>query len=396
MIKIFPDIEYSELSPYGNGTLIPKKILWQGVHTCVETECSRTKKTIIADLPIGHAVMNLCKVNVESGEIFCPPESLNWLGKPLLQSLRNPMPDMIPLTVEKIKESNSVVIVNCIDHLYGHALLKLFNTERHLNANDGNGVIVIVQDFLRWLVPEGVAEIWTVKIPLSKAQNYFPLLNEQIVKECGRFSNVFVSNAYSHPNVKDIVRFSRIPIHDDSSKNYRITFIWRGDRPWTNNPYIILAAKKMGFMNVLLGLQNKKIHRLFSMLKKQLPNARFTVAGFGRQTQFPDWVDDRRVIEFSDTIERELCQVYAESRVVLGVHGSNMLLPSAHAGMTVDLMPKERWGNFAQDVIFQENDPRIGSFRYRFFPISTPASILAHLIATQIVEFEYFKKQMSH
>ncbi|HAP34540.1 MAG TPA: hypothetical protein DCQ28_00820 [Bacteroidetes bacterium] len=64
--------------------------------------------------------------------------------------------------------------------------------------------------------------------------------------------------------------------------------------------------------------------------------------------------------------------------------------------MTVDLMPKERWGNFAQDVIFQENDPRIGSFRYRFFPISTSSSILAHLIATQIVEFEYFKKQMSH
>jgi len=47
------------------------------------------------------------------------------------------------------------------------------------------------------------------------------------------------------------------------------------------------------------------------------------------------------------------------------VHGSNMLLPSAHAGMTIDLMPDDRWGNFAQDISYQEDDVRMGSYRYR-------------------------------
>jgi len=77
---------------------------------------------IIADLPIGHAVMNMCKVNVESGEIFCPAESLNWLGKPLLQSLRHPMPDVIPFAVEKFMTQrillSLIVSIICMDMRY--------------------------------------------------------------------------------------------------------------------------------------------------------------------------------------------------------------------------------------------------------------------------------------
>jgi len=36
-----------------------------------------------------------------------------------------------------------------------------------------------------------------------------------------------------------------------------------------------------------------------------------------------------------------------------------MLLPSAHAGMTVSLMPSKRWGNFAEDILFTEKDVRL-------------------------------------
>lgn len=43
----------------------------------------------------------------------------------------------------------------------------------------------------------------------------------------------------------------------------------------------------------------------------------------------------------------------------MGVHGSNMLLPSAHARATLVLMPRKRWGNFIQDILFQEPNPRL-------------------------------------
>lgn len=396
MIQIQPSIDYSEISPYGDGTLVPQRVIWQGIHTCVETVCSRTGKTVVADLPVGHALLNSCKVNLDSKEIFCPDEVIGWLGKPLLESLTNPATNAIPLQIEKQFESKNVVILNCIDHLYGHAVLKLFNAERHLRNNTDIGVIVIVQDFLRWLVPHGVAEIWSVNLPLSKASKYYSSFDHQIQDQYRRFDSIYISKAFSHPSVNDIAVFTKTQRHNDNSEQYRVTFIWRDDRPWTSNPLVILAAKKAGFMSMLLKMQNTKIVKLFAKLRQTLPFAQFTVAGIGKETSFPEWIDDQRVSVVSEELERKLCRMYSESRLVIGVHGSNMLLPSAHAGMTIDLMPKERWGNFAQDIVFQENDPRIGSFRYRFFPISTSINILAHLIETQIREFEYYKRQMSH
>lgn len=108
------------------------------------------------------------------------------------------------LYIEKFSDSKDVVILNCIDQLYGHALLKLLNAERHLERHKNYGVVVLIQDFLRWLVPDGVAEIWTVKLPLSRAQHFYPTLHERIEQECRRFSTVSVSKTFSHPQIKDI------------------------------------------------------------------------------------------------------------------------------------------------------------------------------------------------
>ena len=90
-----------------------------------------------------------------------------------------------------------------------------------------------------------------------------------------------------------------------------------------------------------------------------------------------------------------LCNCYAKSDVVIGVHGSNMLLPSAHANMVLDIMPKDRWGNVTQDVIYQENDNRMTSFRIRYIPIETKVSSLAFIAQSMINGFEKYKQVMS-
>ena len=131
-------------------------------------------------------------------------------------------------------------------------------------------------------------------------------------------------------------------------------------------------------------------------LRTKLPHARYTVVGLGTQTVFPSWIEDLRVKEISADMERTMCQVYSESKVIIGVHGSNMLLPSAHSGMTVDLMPSDRWSNIAQDIVYQESDVRLSSFRYRLIPISTAITLLAKIVTLQVEEFDFFRQQMRH
>jgi len=395
MISVKPTIEYEGRCPRCDAELIADRILWQGIHVCAVCRCNNCGAEIVGDLGIGQAFYTPYRVDMEKGLLFGEERAQAWFGNPLLIALQKPDRDReIVLDIEKFHTVSDAVILNCIDYLYGHSLLKLLNAAAHLRQSPGPGLVVIVPSFLRWMVPEGVAEIWTVNIPLNSAHQYFPRLDELIAKECERFERVWLSLAHSHPAAFDISRFTGVERHDFAREDFRITFVWREDRPWLKSRLAIKLARLSGLMGLLLSWQNRKICRLFSCLRPSFPDAHFTVAGMGRMTSFPAWIDDERVERFTDQTERVLCRVYAESRLVVGVHGSNMLLPSGHAGMTLNLMPSDRWGNLAQDVLYHETDSRMASYRYRYIPLCTPVADVACIADAQVACLESFRSQM--
>jgi len=396
MIPVKPHISYDGICPRCNGRLNAKSILWQGIHVCAVCRCSGCGRSIIGDFEIGQALATPYLVDLEQGKVYGEPRALSWFGEPLLTSLQRPdhNPD-VSLTVEVLRTAREVVVLNCIDYLYGHALLKLLNCDNYLKNKSTVGLIVIVQKSLRWMVPEGVAEIWTVDIPFASSQRYFKRLDELISGESERFERIWLSRANSHPSGFDICSYTRVPRHDFSTDRFRITFVWREDRVWMDGMCGFGRATFPGLKCLGMKLQRYKICRLFDLMRKAFPLVECTVAGLGVTGGFPTWIHDVRVDAFTEKSERALCQIYAESRLVVGVHGSNMLLPSAHAGMTLDLMPNDRWGNFAQDILFHENDVRIASYRYRFLPVSISISELASLATEQISCYEPFVKQMT-
>jgi hypothetical protein len=390
VIQIKPQIQHGSNCPYCRAPLAPEKVLWQGIHICTVSKCNNCSAEIIGDLAIGQAIFTPFQVDARSGRLF--PENgaaASWFGEPFLRSLENPKHgDEIQCEIEKILHCKKVIILNCIDFLYGHSLLKLLNAEIHLEKNREFGLILIIPKFLRWMVPDGVAEIWTVDVPLYMARNYYPKLDQIIQKECERFDEIYVSSAHSHPKNFNITKFSRVQKHDFSQNNFRVTFIWREDRIWVKHHFIFLILCKLKLTSLPLFIQYYKIRKLFRVLRKNIPFAIFTVAGLGKKYSFPEWIDDKRVRCFDNDLERQTCEIYSESRLVIGIHGSNMLLPSAHAGMTLDLMPIDRWGNIAQDILFQEVDNRIAAFRYRYLPIDITIKNLVRIIEEQIKQYE--------
>ena len=394
MIEIKPSIQQRSNCPYCGTELKPKSVLWQGIHIVLDSKCEGCGSEIIDDLRVGHGVKNYIQVNLIKEEVFAADTyKKEWLGKPLLNSLQNPKPEKLEIVKEIFKPCNRVIILNCIDHLYGHSLLKLLNAQRHLECNSDYGLVVIVPKFLRWMVPDEVAEIWTVPISLKNGQNYYPSFSEFVEEETKRFDEIYVSEAHSHPSQFDITRFTRVPKHNFDNKEIKITFIWREDRLLVNR-LLFRVLRKIDRRAMSLPLQNLKIQQLFEKIRLQVPEAKFAVAGLGTKTKFPEWIEDYRVDSFNEKIEKEICHLYSESRLIIGLHGSNMLLPSAHAGMTIDLID-ERWGNFAQDILYQESDPRIASFRYRFLPYQTSNDTLAFIAAVMVLKWSKFKSQMT-
>src|SRR5579859_5298499 len=170
-------------------------VLWAGIHACAEFECPGCESRFLEDLPVGHAVGGPFRVDIRRNLLTGPSASKAWFGEPLLRALGNPDESEIKMAVEIRKPASRVVLLNCIDGLYGHCVLKLLNAATHL-ADPQFGLVVLVPSFLGWMVPDGVAEIWRVDMPLTRASRYFPDLHRRISREIERFGEVRLSRAY--------------------------------------------------------------------------------------------------------------------------------------------------------------------------------------------------------
>lgn len=398
-VTMFPLSQQPILCPVCNTKLSSQTLLIQGIHTCVKGRCQTCNHEYVADLPTGHANYDPYIINVSTQQIY-GSETLSrvFFAKPLLQTLQTPNNNSTILQIKKRKKVKQVVFLNCLDYLYGHCLLKLLNVDNH--RQNGQEIVVLIPKFLEWLVPEYVAEVWTVDLSLKQMKEFYPDLDRQIQKQFQRFDTVILSPALSHPNQIEIKDFTQTDVHDFKEEKYRITFIWREDRPWFFSFPISFVARKLNILQPLLWWQTVKIIWLFWQLKRNIPQATFTVAGIGNSTIFPQWIEDVRYTKPTPDEERILCQTYAESRVVIGVHGSNMLLPSAHAGCVIDLLPSDRLNNFAQDVLYhsisEHEDPRLVSFRYRYLPIASTVSTVCRVTKSVALGYENTKKYFNY
>lgn len=392
MIKILPIVECEIACPNCGAILKNTDVVWQGVHVCVNTTCETCNIHYISDLPVAHAIDSQYHINLSDGTLYGVPLRRAWFGEPLQVSLLKPSTETVQLQVYSLgKVESEVVVLNCIDYIFGHSLLKLLNASRHKNS--GKSIIVIVPKSLVWLVPKYVVEIWQVDISFAESKQYFKSLDNQIRKEVKRFKHVYVSKAFGHPRYYNIEEYTGVKVQTDLQKEKtEILYIWREDRPWIGSELLVKIFTRSKIGNFLVYVQKAKVLALFYTLKRYLPKAEFCVAGLGLRCSFPNWIQDMRVDHFSPKIEMDLCKKYAQSTVVVGVLGSNMLLPSAYSTIVVDLIPGARWSNITQDVLWSDQDARVVSYKYRFLPINISIIDVARMIKETVISIAEFER----
>jgi hypothetical protein len=177
----------------------------------------------------------------------------------------------------------------------------------------------------------------------------------------------------------------------------QVTLILRDDRQWLGAPSLLLApARRLLPRRALRALHDRRQRRQFAevaaRLRRELPEVRVIAVGLGRAGGLPDEVQDLR--RPAPTPDEELAWLaeYARSQVVLGVHGSNMLLPSALAGAVVDLLPASKLRNITQDLIIagaSEREPKLCLFRYRILPETTAPRAVAQTMLSILADAEF-------
>lgn len=395
MIRLhqLPDVQhdcpYCGISLRAGGWYIP------GMRNLAHLQCLSCMREFYGDLPSGHGLYYPMLLERETGKVhnsYGVSWFADWLARSYAQRTNTP----IKLSTEDRKPIVKPLLLNCLDTLYGHCLLKLLNAQYYLDHRPDFDLVVLVPSFLRWLVPDGVAAIWTVDLPLSKGIEWNDGLADELRKRISAFSECWLSVGFSHPHPEDydVERFTRVtpfPIDEWQIRMKRptVTFIWREDRLWwfeRHNKLVNLLPRTIqGMLRkqiTKVERQRRLVVKLADSLRVKFPEIDFAVVGLDRSGEFPAWITDLRNSRPTASTERAWCERYASSHVVIGVHGSSMLLPSAHAGAVVELMPNERWDNILQDLLFRPNDLRETIFRCRIIPLAASISEMALIVGS--------------
>jgi len=350
--------------------------------------CTGCGRDYFVDLPAGQGLHSPMILDRATGKVH-DRSGVPWFADWLRDSYRDRTSVTPALTVDRHAPlTRPAVLINCLDTLYGHALLKLFNAQQYLDSGAFD-VIAIVQPFLAGLVPEGVAETWRVDLPLRHGKCWSDGLADAVAAECARLDGFRIApvHPHPHPSIFSIERFSRTrPFetarwHSGSEK--AVTFIWRDDRTWSPRGRLMPRG------------QTKTVATFFDALRAEQPGLDAAVVGLGNPGGLPRWVKDMRSPQPSESVEREWLRRYADSHAVVGIHGSNMILPSAHAGSVFELLPDGRQGNFLQAMVFNGTDPRDLFFRYRFLPDDIAPDRLARLVAFVLARYPDFDRLMA-
>ncbi len=378
--------------------------VFQGIHVLADCRCVVCGLEFYHEYPVGNALRYPTVFGKLNGVLYSGVK-VPWYSKPLLTSYQNKCNDDIVIEKRVYQRHSSTIILNCLDFLYGHVLLKLLNAQYYLDNCPEHGLIVIIPRKFAWLVPAGVAEVWQVDIGIySGGQRWLVRFDEFVRREMMRFDRVFLSLAFSVPDFSnvDITRFTRVApfsLADYSNSKPTITFILREDRLWygsASERFAYLVCKKLKLLpyirSVFLRSQSRRIMGMFKVIMRQIPDASCEVVGLCTVGPFRNGMESNQIDE---QIERAWCERYARSHVVIGVHGSNMLLPTAHAAGFIEVLPKSRNGNIVQDIA----SPHIGRkllFLGRFVREFVSPREVADLAVAMIKDFEGFEMYMDY
>lgn len=408
MIRLKPEIEMpARECPKCAAILDVKGWTIPGMRNLAELQCPKCRTEFFADLPSGQGLYTPMLLEKMTGEIY-DEYGVEWFAKWLFDSYANRRNEPIGFEVKNFsKLKNKIILLNCLDKPYGDLLLKLLNAQYYIDHQPDASLIILLPRFIEWLLPDGAAEAWIVDLPLNRGTEWNDWLANEIKSRLTTFEEVFLSVAFPHPYSEDydIERFTRVapfPLENLGEHQNKpiVTFIWREDRLWKiekNSSSIEKIKRRLKVSrkssNALLNEQAKKVTEFAECLRNKFPEVDFAVAGLGSSGSFPEWISDLRREKLNDDDERNWCKRYAASHLVVGVQGSNMLLPSIHAGSIIDLVGEEWWGNYLQDVLLRYADAREMFFHYRFVPHSTTLETLV-LIAETILREEDFQRLM--
>ena len=409
MIRLLPGAAHPTRCPACHTAGLAAQVRYVGVAVLAQTTCPACGTAYYQTLPTGQ--FNRFPVAISANKQHV---SVAGRGRWLVEPVGNCLPDEVFFSPEKslfsvnettaVRPGQAVILLLCLDACFGHALLMLANAQRHHEQHPQHALIAVVPRALVWLVPAYVAETWVTDLPLSGFERNVPGLDVFVQQQLTRFSGVWLSTARIHfdprtTRFSDLTRTPKFDLTRFDREPMQVTFVLREDRLWLRwgwERFLFRVCVGAGWQVATRPLWVRWQHRRYRQLAHRLrvahPALHLAATGLTHTAPRPGALgpylhDLRQTAPLSPHQERTWCRAYAQSQVVVGVHGSGMLLPTSLAAGFVNLLPPEKNGHYAEDILLAHSNPIHQTLLGRFLPTATSPRQVATLIGSMLTEF---------
>ena len=364
-----------------------KEVRFHGHHVSI------TSGSHIEAFPSGHFLANPVEITSNGEVINDNPRFRNWLSQPFVDTVLSKEGYNAAYEVVQLSDSRSsnLIVLNCLDACYGHAMYKLFNAARYEKLDWK--VVVIIHSNFQHFVPEYVDEIWLVKTSFFNQDNKLNGFHEFVKNQLNNYQQIELVETDMALNLGDVdlTAFTKVQPFDfqrfAEGEPYQITLLLREDRMWLSSKidqWLYLVWKKTAFDSLKKYLQRKErsnYKRLISHVNQSI-QVKWTAIGIGKGLRY-SFLDDQRMDYDSFTQnEQNWCEHYASSHLCIGVHGSNMLIPSYLSGAFVSLIPEFKIPNYSEDFLPRNEPIQRTLFTARNLPASIKSKELAHHVVS--------------
>jgi hypothetical protein len=369
--RLHPTAAFDATCPRDGQALEPVKVHLPGWRFAYEGVCPACGHRYVQDLPSGHGLLYPSTIDRDTGELI-DPLGATWFARPMLATFERPDDMPVRFDAQRVARGGVAHVLNTLDPVYGHALLRLLAADRLARHAAPAASVVIVARPLAHLVPSSVTERWVVDEPFSRLGHWLLDLEEQLRTELQRFdeARLVAAPVHPHPSTFDLDAF----VGDIAP-----------ERP--GNPSIVLSLREDRRWGADEADERARIAQLVDALSDAYPEGAFAAVGIGQAGGLPAQLADLRRAKPSVDDERRWLALLRGADLAIGVHGSNMLLPSALARATIELLPRSRYANLLQATIVRELDPTVALDRHRTVYGDDD---LADVTATRVAEIAIF------
>jgi hypothetical protein len=336
LIKLKPSIDlgFQEKCPECQGNLIANDFYIFGWRNLAKGVCGSCKKEFVFDMPAGHGICYTTFLESKGNKSYFK-EGNSWFTDKFAEKWFEKNQEKIIFNyVKNNKKHEKAIVVNCLDFCYGHSLIKLFSATYYLKNNyqQEYDIVILAPKNLLYLMPQEADVVIISQLPFSKMKEFYVDIDGQLKDFFANYSQVCISPTPPHLYAKNYdLKLMNLPDPDYSQPIKNVCFAYRKDRFWGLSPRC----------------QKKRIERLFSAIKNKYPDLSFFLVGEKDDLKFSQFIIDKRTEKISQETEKEWNKILSGALVV-GLHGSNIMIASALAKYVIELMSESRYDNSVQ------------------------------------------------